>query len=413
MSRYNTPASYGSVAKGFHWFMALLILTAIPLGLVANNLAYQIRSPEFDGSLEVISRVYILFSIHKTIGVAVFFTALLRIMWAISHPKPGLLHPDRKLESWAAETVHWLLYGSLVLVPLFGWIEHAATTGFAPIWWPFGQDLPFVPKSESVAHVLASLHILFVRVLIVSLLLHIAGAVKHHVIDRDATLRRMLPGKLDLPQPAEHKGGLIPLFTALGVWFLVLGIGVMAGFFTSPNQPVAQAVSAQPAPLQQVASGWEVQNGTLGISITQMGSQVSGSFTEWTAAINFDAAAPTGHVGDVEVTIAIASFDLGTVFAQAMGPDFFDNATYPTAVFKAQLEKLDAGYQAVGTLTVRDKEVPITLPFTLDLQNDQAVMAGTVTLDRLSFDIGQNMPDESSLGFAVDVQIDLTADRVN
>ena len=413
MSRYNSQAKYGSVAKGFHWFMALLILTAIPLGLVANNLAHQIRSPEFDGSLEMISRVFLLFSIHKTIGVAVFFTALLRIVWAISQPKPGLLHPDRKLESWAAETVHWLLYGSLVLVPLFGWIEHAATTGFAPIWWPFGQDLPLVPKSDSVAHLFASLHILFVRVLIVSLLLHIAGALKHHVIDRDATLRRMLPGKSNLPQPAEHKSSMIPLFSALGVWFAVMGIGVLAGFFTMADQQVTQAAPAQSAPLQQVASGWEVQEGTLGISITQMGSQVSGSFTEWTAAINFDAAASVGSVGDVEVTIAIASFDLGTVSAQAMGPDFFDSATYPTAVFKAQLEKLDTGYQAVGTLTIRDKVVPVTLPFSLDLQGDHAVMAGTVTLDRLSFDIGQSMPDESSLGFAVDVQIDLTADRVN
>ena len=80
MSRNNSPSRYGSVAKGFHWFMALLILTAIPLGLIANDLAQQIRSPEFDGSLETISRVYLLFSLHKTIGIAVFFTAVLRIM---------------------------------------------------------------------------------------------------------------------------------------------------------------------------------------------------------------------------------------------------------------------------------------------------------------------------------------------
>ena len=413
MSRNNSPSRYGSVAKGFHWFMALLILTAIPLGLIANDLAQQIRSPEFDGSLETISRVYLLFSLHKTIGIAVFFTAVLRIMWAISQPKPGLLHPDRKVESWAAETVHWLLYGSLVLVPLCGWIEHAATSGFAPIWWSFGQNLPLVPKSESVAHVFASLHIIFVRVLIVSLLLHIAGALKHHVIDRDATLRRMLPGRVDLPEPAEHSSSRAPLFSALAVWVAVLGAGVMLGFFASVDQKVTQLTPAQSAPLQQVASGWTVQAGTLEISITQMGSQVSGSFKDWTAAINFDATAATGPVGDVDVTIAIGSLTLGTVTAQAMGTDYFDSATYPTATFKAQLEKLEIGYQAVGTLTIRDKVLPLTLPFTLDLQGNHAVMSGAVTLDRLDFDIGQSLPDETSLGFAVEVQIDLAADRAN
>ncbi|AZV78573.1 cytochrome [Parasedimentitalea marina] len=413
MSRSNSHSRYGSVAKGFHWVMALLILTAIPLGLIANDLAHQISGPGFDGSQATITRVFLLFSLHKTIGIAVFFTALLRIMWAISQPKPGLLHPDRKLESWAAETVHWLLYGSLVLVPLFGWIEHAATSGFAPIWWSFGQDLPLVPKSESVAHFFASLHVIFVWVLIVSLLLHIAGALKHHVIDRDATLRRMLPGKSELPQPAEHIASSIPMLSALAVWAATLGTGVLLGFFAASDQTTTQLAPAQSAPLQQVASGWAVQTGTLGISITQMGSQVSGSFTEWTAAINFDDAAPVGPVGDVEVTITIASFDLGTVTAQAMGPDYFDSATFPTAIFTAQLEKLDVDYQAVGTLTIRDKVVPLTLPFTLDLQGDHAVMSGSVTLDRLDFDIGKSLPDETSLGFGVEVKIDLAADRVN
>lgn len=413
MSRSNSSSRYGNVAKVFHWLTALLILSAIPLGLIANDLAHQIRSPEFNGSLETISRVFLLFSLHKTIGIAVFFTALLRIIWALSQPKPGLLHPDRKLESWAAETVHWMLYGSLVLVPLSGWIEHAATSGFAPIWWSFGQDLPLVPKSENLAHIFAVLHFILGRVLIVALLLHIAGALKHHVIDRDATLRRMLPGATDLPQPPEHVTSSAPVITALVLCIATLGAGLTLGIRSSGNQAVPQVTPAQSAPLEQVASGWVVQDGSLGISITQMGSQVSGSFTEWTAAINFDNAAPVGPAGDVEVTIAIASFDLGTVSAQAMGADYFDNTSFPTALFKADIEKLEEGYQAVGTLTIRDKVLPLTLPFTLDLQGDVASMTANASLNRLDFDIGRGMPDESSLGFGVNVDITLDAQRSN
>ena len=92
----NTFSAYGSAAKTFHWLTALLIFTAFPIGYVANGLAHQIASPEFDGSQAMIDQATRLFSLHKTLGVAVFFTALLRILWALTQTKPGLLHPDRK-----------------------------------------------------------------------------------------------------------------------------------------------------------------------------------------------------------------------------------------------------------------------------------------------------------------------------
>ena len=105
----NSVSDYGSVARVFHWLTALLILAAIPLGLIANGWAFD--------SSEALQTKFLLFSLHKTVGVTAFFVALARIVWAVIQPKPGLLHPDRRVESWLAETVHWMLYGSLVLVP--------------------------------------------------------------------------------------------------------------------------------------------------------------------------------------------------------------------------------------------------------------------------------------------------------
>ena len=151
MAIHNTPSTYGSVAKMFHWLTALLILALIPVGIIASDLGHAIQSSGGAADQAMISRATFLFSLHKTLGVAVFFVALARIVWAIGQTKPGLLNGDHTLEAWAAETVHWLLYGSLVAVPLSGWIHHAATTGFAPIWWPLGQSLPFIPKSEAIA----------------------------------------------------------------------------------------------------------------------------------------------------------------------------------------------------------------------------------------------------------------------
>ncbi len=206
MSRSNSPVHYGSVTKTFHWLTALLILSAIPLGLIATDLAHRIEAGETD----LVARTTLLFSLHKTIGIAAFLTALGRILWALSQPRPGLLHGERRAEATLAGTVHWLLYGAMLITPLSGWVHHAATTGFAPIWWPLGQTLPFVPQSAAVADAATTVHFLASRVLILSILLHVAGALKHHVIDRDDTLRRMLPRARVQQAPSPAQPGHAP-----------------------------------------------------------------------------------------------------------------------------------------------------------------------------------------------------------
>ncbi len=395
MTLANTTRHYGAVTKTFHWLTALLILTLIPLGIFANDLPYD--------TSEELARKAWYFSLHKTLGVTVFFVALARIAWALSQPKPGLLHPDRKLESLAAETVHWLLYGSLLLVPLTGWIHHAATEGFAPIWWPLGQNLPMVPESEPLAAVTAGLHIVFERVLAFSVLLHIAGALKHHFIDRDSTLRRMLPGRPAVPdlQSAHHI--VLPLIAAVVIWAGALGTGSVLGLYERHGATV------QAAALEDVQSEWAVEDGTLSITVTQLGSEVTGSFAGWTAAISFDETVAQGPAGSVDVTISIGSLTLGSVTSQAMGPDFFNAESFPTASFKAAIIAGPEGYLADGTLTIRDKTMPVQLPFTLDITDGTAVMQGSTTLDRRDYNIGDSQKDESSLGFSVGVTISLTA----
>lgn len=402
----NTRQSYGSLSKAFHWATVLLIFTVIPLGIIANGLAQEVRAPGFSGDQAVVARTVLLFSLHKTIGVSIFFLALLRILWALRQPKPELLNGDKPLEATLAEMVHWLLYGSLILVPLTGWIHHAATSGFAPIWWPFGQNLPFVPKDETLAHLMGGLHVIFERVLVLAIFLHVAGAVKHHVIDRDATLRRMLPGRIDPPAtPTQNHSGLLALLGALVIWGAALAIGATLGVIGGHG-------AAKPtSELSAVQSDWQVQDGTLALSVQQMGSAVEGQFADWTAAIRFVEPDAPGPAGSVEVVIAIPSLTLGSVTDQALGADFFDAQTYPTATFNAEIVKTDTGYVARGPLTIRDSSVPIELPFELTLEDNRARMQGSVILKRLDFGIGASMPDDSSLGFEVAVSITLSAEQ--
>ena len=404
MALANTADRYGSLSKTFHWLTALLILTLFPLGLVANNMAYELKAMSAPAD-DLVARTAWLFSLHKTLGVTVFFVALLRILWALNQPKPGLLHPDRKLESLAAETVHWLLYGSLVVVPLSGWIHHAAASGFAPIWWPFGQTLPLVPKSEAVAAAMGGAHWVLTKVLGVALLLHIAGALKHHVIDKDATLRRMWFGRTDVPQTDPDHKHAAPITVAIALWALALSGGAALGVYAPHGDGTAVAE------LEEVQSDWQVQDGTLAITVTQLGSEVEGQFADWTAGISFDETVENGTAGTVEVTVAIGSLTLGSVTNQAMGPDFFNAADFPTATFTADIVTVVDGYEAQGTLTIKGQSVPITLPFGLSVDGDTASMTGGLTLDRRSFGIGDTMADESSLAFAVAVNVNLTAQR--
>ncbi len=389
----NTPTTYGSVTKTFHWLTALLILTTFPLGILANG-------APFASGEEIAQKVW-LFSLHKTVGVTVFFTALARILWAITQKKPAGLHADNRLETFAAEAVHWLLYISMLMVPLSGWLHHAASVGFAPILWPLGQSLPMIPKSEAVSAFFSGGHFVFTKLLIAAIALHVAGALKHLVIDRDQTLHRMLPGQPDIPPLPPQRHSHTPLMAALTVYTIAIGLGAWIGL----ARPAQTTTMPQ---LAAVTSDWAVTDGTLAITVTQFGSDITGAFADWTAAIAFDSKTKTGKV---DVTINIASLTLGSLGAQALGPDFFDAQTHPTAQFTADIEPLGDQYVAKGILTLKGIEQPAAVVFSLEENEGNAAMEGQLTLNRLDFGIGQTMPDEASLKFPVKVSIALTATR--
>jgi cytochrome b561/polyisoprenoid-binding protein YceI len=392
MPARNTTRSYGSVSRTFHWLTALLILAAFPLGVIANDMAYDTAAAAAEKAR--------LFSIHKTVGVAVFFVALARIAWAFVEVKPAGLHPGRRVETFLAEVVHWALYLSLVVVPLSGWVHHAAVTGFAPILWPFGQGLPFVPVSEAVAGVAGAVHWLFTKVLFAAVALHVAGAMRHAIVDRDLVLARMAWGAEAGTPGARH--GLVPAVAAVAIF--ATG-GAVAWQMAAPSE-AATAEAAAPA---VTGGNWQVAEGSLGLTVRQMGADVAGALPGWTAVIDFDDSSGTGRV---RVEIDMAQVTIGSVTDQARGPEFLDVAAHPVAVFEAEILPVGETFEARGTLRLRGAEVPVVLPFTLDIQGETARMAGALVLDRRDFGMGASYGDEATVGFAVQVAVALTAQRM-
>lgn len=403
MQARNTVASYGSVSRTFHWLTAALILTAFPLGMYAESLPYD--------TSEQLALKAQLFSIHKTLGTVVFFVALGRILWALTETRPAPLHPARKMETFAAEAVHWALYISLVAVPLSGWIHHAAVEGFAPILWPFGQNLPFVPKSEYIGHLATMAHWIFTKVLLVSLVLHVAGALKHVFIDRDGTLSRMTKGTPSQAGGKSHKSRA-PMIAAILLW-AAASLGAWAIARPDSTAAIAEAPATPSAPAADATGNWQVESGTLSISVQQMGSAVKGNFATWSADITFDETPTDGSNGSVTVKIDTGSISLGSVSDQAKSADFFDVTNHPGATFTAAIRPEGDAFIAEGTLDLRGVLKPVSLPFTLTITGDTAVMSGETTLDRRDYGMGEKYPDEASVGFPVIVSVDLTARRIN
>ncbi|RPE66374.1 cytochrome b561 [Pacificibacter maritimus] len=401
----NTKNSYGGLARFFHWAIALLILTAFALGIIGDNMPRN---------AETVDTLKTLYSVHKTVGVTVFILAVLRIIWAIVQPRPVPLHPEKKLETLAAEVMHWALYGALVVVPLSGWVMHAAEVGFANIWWPFGQGLPFVPKSEAVSHAAGAVHGVAVFVLLGAVVAHIAGAVKHVVIDKDDTMARMTKG-VSAGDASTSSHSLIAPLAGLGLWVIVIG-GALAGNAMAVETAAApaevEATQDEPSGIMPVtdAPEWTVTDGRLSFKVAQSGAPIEGVFDTWNAQITYDV--DTG-LGTVSVNIDTTSLTLGSVTSTAKGPEFFNTDAYTTSIFEAEIARIENGpaHVATGDVTLIGQTVPVLLEFDLQVDGTAAKMTGQALLDRRDFGMGQGYADESTVGFAVDITVELTAQR--
>ncbi|MEO0327263.1 MAG: YceI family protein [Pseudomonadota bacterium] len=408
----NTKERYGSIAQMLHWATAILILTLMPLGIYMHDLPIS-------SSVEISQKVW-LYSLHKTLGMAALTIAVIRVFWAFFSEKPAALHPERKLETFAAGFIHWILYISIILVPVVGFVHHASSVGFAPIWGPFPDGMPFIPKSVLLSQYTGLMHFVLAFSMGASVLLHIAGALKHAVLERDETLSRMIPFKsttsatLRVLEPS-HSNTAIAAVMVFPLLFLV-GASVQ---FSNLGKLSGNSVSVANAPKVAVqgslsdGSRWIVDHSqsSLGIEISQLGSPVKGEFGNWDASIVFDAE----NLSDARVNVSIDtnSLSLGGVTTQAKSADFLDVEKYPEAVFASEeFMETESGYVAKGTLQLHGKKVPLDLPFTLDIQGNLASMSAFIAINRMDYAVGAaGFADEASVTFDVKIMVELKASR--
>ena len=130
-----------------------------------------------------------LYGWHKAFGILVLGLALLRIIWRLSNKTPNLAIP--KLELIAARLAHVGLYALMLAMPLSGWLMSSAA-GLPPSFFGLFTLPSLVAPSDELRHVFGFMHQWFAYGLIALIAVHTLAALKHHFIDKDDILRRML-----------------------------------------------------------------------------------------------------------------------------------------------------------------------------------------------------------------------------
>jgi adhesin HecA-like repeat protein len=418
---------YSSAAILLHWLLAILLFFQLALGWRLEDLQ---GLPQF-----------VAYQLHKTVGISILILSLARLAIRIWVPRPAPFRQPRPL-AFLAEAVHWGLYVVMIGGPITGWIIVSSarikvqTLLFGAIPWP---HLPVGAGWNEPAEAVHG----FIGWLLVGLVvLHVAGALKHHLARQDL-VGRMLP-------PRSWSGQTIGLFVALlavvGAFLLARALpfgaapaepeqaGAVnlanevelsnaaineaetvlneAGLINeSTNNSAAETVVEEKAP----PAPWKVAaGGRLGFKADYSGSAIDGSFRQWDADILFS---PDDLEGSkISVTVDLSSVDTadGQRDDTLKSDTFFDVAAHPRATFRSTRITNRGGnkYRAAGTLSLHGIQKPATLDFTLDIKGDDATVSGAAPLSRTAFGVGTGeYSDTSQIKDAVSVTFSFKAKR--
>lgn len=390
---------YSQIAIALHWAIAALIAFQISVGWALEELG---------------ARGFALYQLHKSIGMTVLALTLIRV--AVRYWKPRPAPVEGGWQGALAKGVHAGLYLFMLGAPLTGWALVSSAKVKVPTLLFGVLPLPHLPLGASAHEAAEAAHGLLGWIGVALVLLHVAGALRHHVQLRDGLMWRMMP---------VRSVALLFLLPALVPAGLFLGKAILpapAAPAAEPAAPVENSIEADDTPVANVAEvenvaapaenaiaamveepvgpppTWTVQpGGSIGFAVGNDGETIRGSFGKWTAAIAMDPDHP--EIADIRVTIDMASASVGDAYKDGMlpGDEFFATATHPTATFTAKGAERTGpnAYRASGTLTMKGVSKPQTIRFTLSGSGKSRKVSGSASIARLPFGVGNG---DSSTG---------------
>lgn len=178
MRSRNTSVSWGALSKSLHWLVVILIITQ---WAVARYAAAQ----TFAGKLAPLS-------LHKSIGMSILAVTAFRLIWRSINPLSPSVDELKSWERALARISHIVLYGLVIALPMTGWVMSSARN-FPVSWFGMFQFPDLVSPDRVLFQRMEDLHHVLFASLVAVAVLHVLGALKHHFVDRNDILMRMVP----------------------------------------------------------------------------------------------------------------------------------------------------------------------------------------------------------------------------
>ncbi|MCI4663582.1 MAG: cytochrome b/b6 domain-containing protein [Neomegalonema sp.] len=438
-------ARYTTVAIVLHWAIAAAIAFQMWSGMTAEG-----------------SSAYAQIQLHKAVGVTILLLTVIRLAWRLAHPAPTLPSEMPGWQKLASHASHWLFYAALIAIPVSGWVMVSANPDFSmiPTMWFKLFTIPHLPffdamdvaSRKNVTGLAHEAHELMSNGMLALLALHVGAALKHHFVDRDATLARMTPGVKPrmgaLGLPIRRVISIGRRIASLGLWLIAViaivaagyaiyrakairgdkgvteaTVGLIAPTSSEPAAPAAPAEAEKPATRElpdasdAAKAGAPIWTPLYDQSAVVVKTSVSGAPVEitlsWKATIAFD---PDNlAISKVDVIFDMAKAKVSDPQLQSGMSDtqWLDVASHPTATFHGRsFEKLaDGSYSVYGGLTLKGEEKPFGFSFRLKIDGDRAEMVGEATVMRIDFGVGEGQTSAMHPPLEAKVDIKLVAER--
>lgn len=175
----NNDSQFGFITILLHWLVPIPVFALFALGWWMTELDY------YDSWYKTAPWW------HKSIGILLFITVSLRMLWRFLSPIPNPLNNHKPWEIKTAHLVHLLLYILLFTTMLSGYLISTADNRAIDVfnWFSIPATITSIPDQEDIA---GQIHFILASILIGLAGLHIAAALKHHFIDKDQSINRML-----------------------------------------------------------------------------------------------------------------------------------------------------------------------------------------------------------------------------
>jgi cytochrome b561 len=185
--KLDTPVAFSPITLVLHWLVGVSIIGLLGVGVYMEE-----------------TETFSLYPLHKSFGFIIFFVVMLRVAWRIRNgwpvPLSALTSQSQRMQQALAKVVHYVLIIATVLMPLSGFLMSSLGGSGVDV---FGLEVvarnidpsnpgKSMPHNRELASFFHSAHGWIGKLLIAAVVLHIAGALKHHLIDKDGTLKRML-----------------------------------------------------------------------------------------------------------------------------------------------------------------------------------------------------------------------------